>query len=171
MGRRTHTRVARALADASPRTGRKPSKAPAPGISSPASGSSHAGSQAIAIQRKLLSRALRLQVLSSLRVRRSVCCSTQVRSPLTRGVHHHGRKCELRGGLGVASLERANASGLTNPGVVCETPISSPARAATRLNCFKRPIIAGPFTFTGTRRKTSQESRTQHARRLVKELS
>src|SRR4051794_9796475 len=46
-------------ADASPRTGRKLSKAPAPGLSSPASGSSHAGSQDIAIQRKLLSRALR----------------------------------------------------------------------------------------------------------------
>src|SRR5215218_4634575 len=45
-------------ADASPRTGRKPSKAPAPGLSSPASGCSHADSQDIAIQRKLLSRAL-----------------------------------------------------------------------------------------------------------------
>src|SRR3954454_24983117 len=45
-------------ADASPRTG-KLSKAPAPGLSSPASGSSHAGPQGIAIQRKLLSRALR----------------------------------------------------------------------------------------------------------------
>src|SRR4051812_36236178 len=38
-------------AGASPRTGRKPSKAPAPGLSWPASGSSHAGSQDIAIQR------------------------------------------------------------------------------------------------------------------------
>src|SRR4051794_13789372 len=38
--------------------GRKQSKAPAPGLSSPASGSSHAGSQDIAIQRRLLSRAL-----------------------------------------------------------------------------------------------------------------
>src|SRR4051812_14289082 len=46
-------------ADASPRTGRKPSKAPAPGPSSPASDSSHAGSQDIATQRKLLGRALR----------------------------------------------------------------------------------------------------------------
>src|SRR3954454_18397498 len=45
-------------ADASPRTGRKPSKAPAPGPSSPASDSSHAGSQDIATQRKLLCRAL-----------------------------------------------------------------------------------------------------------------
>src|SRR3954462_5772053 len=48
-------------ADASPRTG-KLSKAPAPGLSSPASGSSHAGPQGIAIQRKLLSRALILQL-------------------------------------------------------------------------------------------------------------
>ena len=53
-------------ADASPRTG-KLSKAPAPGLSSPASGSSHAGPQGIAIQRKLLSRALRLVPRSSLR--------------------------------------------------------------------------------------------------------
>src|SRR3954470_21790230 len=45
-------------AGASPRTGRKLSKAPAPGLSSPASDSSHAGSQDIAIQRKLLRRAL-----------------------------------------------------------------------------------------------------------------
>src|SRR3954471_19788817 len=33
-----------------PRTGRKPSKAPAPGLSWPASGSSHAGSQGTAIK-------------------------------------------------------------------------------------------------------------------------
>src|SRR3954452_16958493 len=39
--------------------GKKLSKAPAPGLSSPPSGSSHAGSQDIAVQRKLLSRALR----------------------------------------------------------------------------------------------------------------
>src|SRR3954464_2490453 len=53
-------------ADASPRTGRKLSKAPAPGLSSPASGSSHAGSQGIAIQRKLSGPALILQL--SLRI-------------------------------------------------------------------------------------------------------
>src|SRR4051812_11338546 len=48
-----------AAADVSPRTGRKPSKAPQRGRSSPASGSSHADSQDIAIQHKLLGRALR----------------------------------------------------------------------------------------------------------------
>ena len=56
-----------AAAVGSPRTGRKPSKAPAPGLSSPASGSSHAGSQDTAIQPKLLSRALSLS-LAILRV-------------------------------------------------------------------------------------------------------
>src|SRR3954465_4629962 len=47
-----------AAADVSPRAGRKPSKAPQRGRSSPASGSSHADSQDIAIQHKLLGRAL-----------------------------------------------------------------------------------------------------------------
>src|SRR3954468_3073537 len=51
-----------AAADASPKTGRKPSKAPAPGLSSPASGSSHAGSQDSAIQRKFLRRSLKADV-------------------------------------------------------------------------------------------------------------
>src|SRR3954464_12613496 len=55
-------------ADASPRTG-KLSKAPAPGLSSPASGSSHVGPQDIAIQRKLLSRALRTGPRFSVRAR------------------------------------------------------------------------------------------------------
>src|SRR3982751_786378 len=48
-----------AAAGVSPRTGRQPSRAPPHGHSSPASGSSHAGSQDTAIQHELLSPALR----------------------------------------------------------------------------------------------------------------
>src|SRR5215203_1653403 len=56
-----------AAADVSPRTGRKPSKAPQRGRSSPASGSSHADSQDTAIQHKLLSPALSLSLAFWLR--------------------------------------------------------------------------------------------------------
>ena len=53
-------------------------------------------------------------------------------------MHHHGWKCELRGGLGVASLERANASRLTKPAVVCDLDKQS-GRAASRDHPLSRP--------------------------------
>ena len=65
-------------------------------------------------------------------------------------MHHHGWKCQLWGGLGVASLERANASRLTKPAVGCD-PHKQSGRAASRDHPLSRPETGSAHSsvFTG----------------------